>query len=98
MSRSYRLLGLFLAVMAALVGVTQLIEKRGSGDSVGNAASPTETTAGEGVLMTPMSQPATTLAAPAPTVNPFESRLLPVKLEPIPLPVAVNTTPLSARV
>ena len=69
MSRSYRLLGLFLAVMAALVGVTQLIEKRGSGDSVGNAASPTETTAGEGVLMTPMSQPATTSVAPAPTVT-----------------------------
>ena len=69
MSRSYRLLGLFLVVMAVLVGLTQLVGKGDSGGSSGSGDTAPASTTGEGVLMTPMSQPATTLAAPAPTVT-----------------------------
>lgn len=67
MYRSYRLLGLFLLVMAVLVGLTQVLGKSDSGDASVSGA--TASTTAEGVLMAPMSQPATTLAAPAPTVT-----------------------------
>jgi peptidoglycan hydrolase-like protein with peptidoglycan-binding domain len=70
MSRSYRLLGLFLVVMAVLVGLTQLMGKNDSGGaSVSGDAAATVSTAADGVLMAPMSQPATTLGVPAPTVT-----------------------------
>jgi len=67
MYRSYRLLGLFLLVMAVLVGLTQVLGKSDSGDA--SVLGATASTTAEGVLMAPMSQPATTLAAPAPTVT-----------------------------
>ncbi|MFM8529591.1 MAG: peptidoglycan-binding protein, partial [Ilumatobacteraceae bacterium] len=56
-------------VMAVLVGLTQLVGKGDSGSSSGSGDTAPASTTGEGVLMTPMSQPATTLAAPAPTVT-----------------------------
>ena len=65
MSRSYRLLGLFLVVMAVLVGLTQLV---GNDHESVSGTPATDTTAAVGVLMTPMSQPATSAPVPAPTV------------------------------